>query len=325
MNYSAENPLFFVFTCVKDGRNYIEKLFNSLINQTKINFVHYIYEDGSTEPLNEIIDNYREQVSKLKHPYKVIYEQNGVNIGLNKATQHCISKCTCPYFIWIDCDNFIDSHFFEEMEKLYLKNKNSLLLRSVLYKAEDPSHEYFCNCGSIKESKSKFQLGLFIRRRYYYSFFAVNYKLYLSANPSNFLLPDRNFYNDEQLLIICLLNCKSAPLTRLAKGYFLTRDGQESKQFELSLNEIQAFQLKLCSKINSEFETRLNVIYLIRDLYNNLNNAYRTNFKESRTIIKKIKALSLENNIPLKYYYKPCLLRYRLKMFYWRLRSIKNS
>lgn len=321
MNFNEDKPLFFVFTCVKNGRSYIQKLFDSLLHQTKVNFVHFIYEDGSSNPLEEMINDYKKQVAQLEKPYKVIYEFNPINIGLNRSTQYCISKCSCPYFIWIDCDNFVDYSFFEEMEKLYKSNKNSLLLRSILYNADNQEKEFYCNCGTIDEAKTKYQLGLFIRRRYYYSFFAVNYKLYSTINPNNFMLHERSFYNDEQLLIVCLLNCDYAPLSKKAKGYFLTRDGQESKQYELSLKEIRNYQLELCRNINEQLESKLKAMYLIKDLYDDLRNNYKTNYELSCDLLKKIKKSSKEHNISLKHFYDSSLLKFKLKMYYWRFKK----
>ena len=111
-------PLFFLFTCVKDGREYIDKLFESLLMQTKKNFIHYIYEDGSDNPLDEIVENYIKRVNQLDEPYRVVYEKCNKNIGLNKATEHCLKKCYLNYFIWMNCDDWLDVNFFKNAEIL---------------------------------------------------------------------------------------------------------------------------------------------------------------------------------------------------------------
>ena len=314
---NIRKPLFFVFTCIKDGNQFISKLFDSMLKQTTVNFVHYIYEDGSSIPLGSIVEEYRDKASKLSNPFEVIYECNQKNIGLNKSTQHCISKCNCPYFIWIDCDNYIDHSFFEEMEKLYKKSKNPLLLRSVIYNVNSPNIIRTSNCGTIKEAKSKFQIGLFLRRKYYYSFFAVNFEKYKIINPKNIMVDNRSFYNDEQILILCLLNCEKAPLSLSAKGFFLTREGQESSVSNLSLAEIQEEQLKLCHLVNSDFEKHLSAMYEIKYLYDEFFKIYKRETKKSLIIIKSIKKISRKNNIMLKNYYDHCLLKQKLRVYYW--------
>lgn len=313
-------PIFFLFTCIRDGNNYVDKLFNSLLNQTKINFVHYIYEDGSTMPLGNKISEYKKRVEKLPTPYKVIYEYNPKNIGLNMATQHCISKCECPYFIWIDCDNWVDNRFFEELENIYNKNKNATILRTVLYDSSSISSKKF-NCGSIEEAKKKKQLGLFIRRRYYYSFFAVNYKKYLKINPKNIMLNTRSFYNDEQILLLCLLGLNKTAFSDKAIGYFTTREDQESVQYKVSLTELKEYQLQLLENVDLLLKTKLEIIYQIKDLYEELNNLYTNNAKESLSILKKIKKLSKDHKINLNMFYDSSLLKYKLRIYYWKFKG----
>ena len=310
-------PLFFVFTCIKDGSEYIGRLFDCMLSQTKVNFVHYIYEDGSTKPLGKLIDQYKEDVSKLPKPYEVVYEYNLTNIGLNKSTQHCINKCNCPYFIWIDCDNYVDSSFFEELEKLYRRNKNSLLLRSIIYNSDNKNEISKCNCGTLKEAKTKYQIGLFLRRKFYYSFFAVNYEKYKAINPNNVMLDIRSFYNDEQVLILCLLNCSYAPISTSAKGYFTTRDGQESSTFSPSIDDIRTNQLKLCQLISNKLTNRLSAFYSIKDLYDELFINYKYNYKKSLDIINKIKKVSKENQVSLKNYYDYNLVKHRMRVYYY--------
>ena len=319
-NKIKNKPLFFLFTCIKDGRLFIDKLFDSLIHQTKINFIHYIYEDGSSEPLKELIDEYKFKVSQLDTPYEVIYEYNPVNIGLTKSTQHCISKCKCSYFIWIDCDNYVEYTFFEELEKLYKRNKKSLLLRTTLYDSKYMKL-YYCNCGLIDEAKTKYQLGLFIRRRYYYSFFAVNYEKYKMLNPSNIFLNEKGFYNDEQVLTLCLLESGYAPLSRTAKGYFLTHDNQESSQVNLPLDTFKDCQINLCYSIGKNLGDKMSAVYETKELYDELFEKYKKDVIRSKEIIKRIKLLSRKYSISLKNYYNYSLIKITLKMNYWRIKN----
>lgn len=316
----STKPLFFVFTCVKDGRDFVDKLFDSLLMQTKINFIHFVFEDGSSFPLAEKIEEYRNKINQLRTPYQLVYECNPTNIGLNRATQYCISRCICPFFIWIDCDNYVDINFFNELEKTYNKNRNALLLRTILYDADTLTNKYF-NCGSINDALSRYQLGLLIRRKYYYSFFAVNYAKYCLINPNNVFLPDRCFYNDEQVLLLCLLNCAKTPFSTKSIGYFLDRKNQESNQFEMSMEEIRKHQIKLCSLVSDALSQKIKSIYLIKDLYFELSISYKSNFKESIKLINQIKDISKKNHIQLKNYSNSSLMKYRIKAFLWRIKQ----
>ena len=313
-------PLFFLFTCVKDGRDYIPRLFDSLIHQNNVNFVHYIYEDGSSEPLGRLVEDYKDKVSRLPKPYEIIYEYHSENIGLTKSTQHCISKCFCPFFIWIDCDNYVDPFFFDELEKLYKKNKNSLLLRTTLYNSSD-SKLYYCNAGTIDEANSKYQFGLLLRRRFYYSFFAVNYQKYRNINLNNIMLDRQGFYNDEQVLCLCLLESGYAPLSKTAKGYFLVHEQQESSRFNLPFSDLKKYQIELCKNVNIDLWQKVTTFYTIKELYEQLFVNYKSNFAMSIEIINNIKKISRSSKISLKNYRNYSLIKIFIKTYFWRFKN----
>ena len=314
----SNKPIFFLFTCIKDGNEYVDRLFSSLLSQTKVNFVHFIYEDGSTTPLGNKIIEYRNKAKNLPTPFEVIYEYNPINIGLNMSTQYCISKSNCPFFIWIDCDNWVDEHFFEELERTYKKHKNSIILRTTLFGSNNEPRKF--NCGSIKEARQKNQLGLFIRKRYYYSFFAVNTKHYFSVNPKSTMLDIRKFYNDDQVLLLCLLYMDNAVISEKAKGYFITRNDQESSQGDLSSDKLKECQLKLCESVKENLKNKLEGIYKIKDLYEKLSLTISQDSKESLKTIKEIKKISNLNKINLNMFYDSNLLKYKLKVYYWKLK-----
>lgn len=319
MKIRTNKPLFFVFTCVKDGEKYIPKLFESMLSQTKINFVHYIYEDGSEKPLGKLMEEYKKRVSELDQPYKVIYEYNPINIGLNKSTQHCISKCTCPYFIWIDCDNYIDASFFEEMERLYRRNKKAIMLRSFLLGKKEGQDELSYDKSKFATAKNKYQLGIYIRERYFYSFFAVNYQKYKTINPNNVFVSNREFYNDEQVISLCLLVQSYAPITKKAIGYFTTHDGQESSLYKINNHQRKEFHLSLCGLIDNNLKEKIEAAYHIKDLYTKLDFTSHNNLADSLKTIKQIRFLSKTFNISLKNYYNNNLLKYYLKSYYHHL------
>ena len=318
MNKKPNKPIFFLCTCIKDGNKYVDRLFNSLLRQTRVNFVHFIYEDGSTSPLGNKIIEYRSKAKKLPNPFEVIYEYNPINIGLNKSTQYCISKSNCPYFIWIDCDNWVDEHFFEELEKTYNRHKNSIILRTALFDSNNMSRTF--NCGSIDETRKRHQLGLFIRKRYYYSFFAVNTKHFFSVNPKSTMLDIRRFYNDDQVLLLCLLYMDNAVISLKAKGYFITRNDQESSHGDLSFKELKECQLKLCESVDIKLRNKLDAIYKIKDFYDKLQITISHDSKQSLGLIKEIKKISKLNKVNLNMFYDNNLLKYKLRVYYWKFK-----
>ena len=229
-----QKPIFFLFTCVKNGRAYINKLFDSILNQTKVNFLHFIYDDGSDDPISDLVDEYRIKASKLAHPFEVVYERNNINIGLNMATKHCIDKCSLPYFIWIDCDNWVDKNFFKNLERTARNNPDAIVLRSRKIIFEE-------NC-TYKEKVNRWVLNKDQTIPYFYDFyaysaFAVKKDQYSIINPNNVLLNIRDFFADEQVILSCVCSGLSFAYTKKAKFYFYLRKNSESKEYKMPINK----------------------------------------------------------------------------------------
>lgn len=306
-------PLFFLFTCVKDGRDYIEKLFDSLINQTRKNFKHYIYEDGSTEPLTNIIDEYIYKVSKLDNGYDVIYEKNVENIGLNYSTKHCIEKCDAPYFIWIDCDNWVDNHFFEELEKTVRKNKNAIVIRTELYDS-DVNHISKYNKSILKGRKKTYQLNNFLYDNYYFSFFAVNFKSYVKINKNVFFVNKRWFFNDRQVLFSCLMSLGRCAFSAKSIGYFMVKKDSESSCYETHNIEDRFNGYKLIyENITINYNFDISCFLSARLLMNEILAIKTSDNKKARLLFKKRIKILKNGNLPKSLWYK------KGNSIYWRI------
>lgn len=243
-------PIFFLFTCVKDGRQYIEKLFDSLIKQTSTCFVHYIYEDGSVDPIEDLVNEYRKKVSKIKNPYKIIYEKQDKNIGLNLATKHCIENCYLPFFIWAGCDDWFDKNFFYEFKKTYIKNRKSIVIRSNVIWAwiTDNGIDYRKKIGNYNDYHSKNQLYNIARVNYKTSAFAVNIETYKKINPNIYFDDNKYFFIDDQIMALCSFE-PTFVYSKKAVFYGTGRTGSYSKTFVPSKNDIKQFYQNLFSKL----------------------------------------------------------------------------
>ena len=270
-NFKSDNILFFLFTCVKDGRQFIEKLFDSLICQTKKNFVHYIYEDGSSDDVSDLVDKYKKNVSMLEKPYEIIYENNKVNIGLNMSTMHCIEKCNKKYFIWIDCDNWVDKDFFMNLEKTARKHPDAIMIKSTLFTVLE-NGDVFTDINTYRkrrENNKKNQIKNFFMNCYPFgfSFFAIK-KAYL---PDNFsMLNERHFSNDHQ--VICQVLFEEHPIVWSKKsiGYFLSRsnsEGHTNLRVTKGTDLNRQWYLELLAKTSNDSIDLLHNIYRSLDLY----------------------------------------------------------
>ena len=257
------DKIFFVFTCVKDGRNYINRLFESLLQQTKKNFIHYIYEDGSNDPLNEMVDDYIQKVNLLASPYTVIYENCKSNIGLNKATEHCLKKCNLKYYMWINCDDWLDSDFFEEAGKFVKKHPNYAIYRSKMVFHKGVTETVVPNTKKeIKMFKRKHQLYPYLSNLYKFNHFIGNFKLLQEVNPNLFLIDCKTFFSDAQVCLPFIFEKYKFGYISKTKSHYLYRENSE-------FNSNSALN-------NTNFEPYLD--YSFTNYYS----IYQTSFKYSR-------------------------------------------
>lgn len=292
---------FFLFTCVRDGRQYIERLFESLLNQTSTNFIHFIYDNGSSDPIDDLILKYKEKVAKLKKPYEVRYEKTSESVGLNMATKYCIDKCDKPYFIWIDCDNWIHKDFFRNLKKEIDKHPDRILYRTYLIKVDESgvTSSNFKERKLSLKNKNNAAFTFFTRKnRYYYSFFAINTKKYLELSHNN-IINIRDYYNDEQVLTYCYLSNDKFSFVKKSVGYYLARENSEAHLImpKQSNSNIFAFdeRIKIAESISKSSLNYYLTIKKLFDEYNLMSSAYEANdiinsrkhFRELRNTTKK--------------------------------------
>ena len=310
-------PLFFVFTCVKDGRKYISPLLKSMINQTSKNFIHYIYEDGSKEPLNEIIDEYKKHVSSLEKKYEIIYEKNPINMGLNMSTKHCIDMCNSPYFIWIDCDNWISNNFFEELEKTIKKNKKSIYIGTDRIDVDEKGNarRYLSSRRGVRLISKRKQDVNFLCYGYKYSFFAINKKYYDEINPEHFFVNDRFFFNDNQIITCCIISKYNFAFCKAATSYYLFRENSEGNACKDYIKDAQNLYFgvkKISRKFKWKYDEYLDILehmhineLIAKHHFSDLQ------FNESYFCFKQ--------NIKMAY---KCKLPYRYKRYYFVYSSV---
>ncbi len=124
-----EEPLVSVFTCVYNRADRIHRVFNSMKAQTYCKIEHVIVDDGSTDGVGELLEQYRKEAP---FPVKIIRKENG---GKHTATNVAWDNCTGDYIAQLDSD---DEFFPDTIEYLVGMTKE--------VPAEDLS-EYWCFLG----------------------------------------------------------------------------------------------------------------------------------------------------------------------------------
>ncbi len=101
-------PKVSIIVPVYNTEKYLKKCLDSLLNQTLEDIEIIIVNDGSTDNSQEVIDEYTKKDTRVKSYVK----QNG---GQGSARNLGLEKATGEYIGYIDSDDFIDIHMYEDM------------------------------------------------------------------------------------------------------------------------------------------------------------------------------------------------------------------
>lgn len=135
-----------VIVPVYNTGKYIEKCLDSLINQSINNEVEIIIiNDGSTDNSAQIIQNYIKKHEKSK----LIKFYTKENEGVAKTRNLGIQKATAPYILFVDSDDYIDTHLMEILNPYMEKNLDLVKFKlqrvdetgKILEKVEGPTFE----------------------------------------------------------------------------------------------------------------------------------------------------------------------------------------
>jgi len=323
-----QNIKFFIFTCVYNGKKYINRLLDSMLKQDSNNFIHYIYDDGSTDDIGDIINEYKEKASKLDKPFKVIYERNSKNIGNLASTQHCLDKVLefkdCNYFGWINADDWLKDRGIKTLTKCILKKQK----RYDVFFYQQNLYTFVNNrLNIIKRKKTKRNL---MRSGNLLPYFVQNAICADSFLAKSEILKDNsiklidgvnkyNFYNDLQFILICsFLGYKSI---YLKKYLYCTLIREDSISYNQSFDAWNDKSLELMQKSISKYSYNFNLKEYSSNIniYGNIIHNPSINRKKVFELIKSYRLYkTLNKDINCKILYKIRILIFLLfpKLFY---------
>jgi glycosyltransferase involved in cell wall biosynthesis len=197
---------FFVVTTLYKSNGTIQKTFDSMLAQTFSHIVHYIYDDGSPENPDAIVDSYIKAVKERKQPYTVIYEKGFKNLGVDFAHQHGFQKMTGTHFMWLDSGDYLDPRYFEIVERAirshpectwFHTNVSFYSPKKGVFLKNKGKQYHLCNL----RRKDQRPFGL-SGRDFFYHHHVVSVSAYRSINPQMIFLDGHLFgglYYDGQI------------------------------------------------------------------------------------------------------------------------------
>lgn len=116
---------------IYNAEKYLNKCIKSLINQTKEELEFILVNDGSTDSSEEIIKTYKDK--------RIKYFKNK-NQGIGKTRNFGIEKATGKYIMFLDSDDYLNTHACEELFNKAEKEKLDLVINNF-YRVEEESEK----------------------------------------------------------------------------------------------------------------------------------------------------------------------------------------
>lgn len=95
---------------VYNNENYLERCFNSIINQNINDLEIIVVNDGSTDDSDKIIQKYEKNHKEIKY-----YQKE--NTGVADSRNYGIEKATGKYIMFLDADDYLDSALYKKIKK----------------------------------------------------------------------------------------------------------------------------------------------------------------------------------------------------------------
>lgn len=100
----SSNPLISVLTPGWNGKEFVHRLLDSLLEQTYDNFEYIYVDDGSTDGTKDIVLSYENKFLNKGISFKYIYKENG---GLCSAIQEGLKHVKGKYLCWPEYDDIL--------------------------------------------------------------------------------------------------------------------------------------------------------------------------------------------------------------------------
>ena len=117
---SSQKIKFTIGIPVYNHSDYLKQCIDSCINQTYKNFEIIITDDKSPE--KEVLPILKMYESKYKNTIKCIFHEK--NQGITETINEQILNSNSDYYVFLDCDDFLENNALYEAYKIIVNNKN---------------------------------------------------------------------------------------------------------------------------------------------------------------------------------------------------------
>lgn len=109
-----------------NGENFVQKLFDSFLEQTYSKIHLILVDDGSTDNTREVVLPYVERFKKVGIELEYIWQENrGVSVAINTA----LKRVKGEFCMWIDSDDFVTPDHVERKVNALVGNPKAAIVR----------------------------------------------------------------------------------------------------------------------------------------------------------------------------------------------------
>ena len=202
------NPLVSIVTPCYNGEKYLERYFESLLQQTYTNCQLIFMDDGSTDDTRDIVTAYKEKLANKGISVEYYYNMNrGQAYAVGEGLKHIKGE----YYIWPDADDILTPDSIQKKVEFLQTHLEYAMVRSDCKVVWEDDLETTVELSAWKNN-NRFQEDLFenclLMNQFYFQpgCYMVRTSALLDVNPNKYIFESRAGQNIQMLLPVLYNN-----------------------------------------------------------------------------------------------------------------------
>lgn len=250
-----EKGLVSIITPCYNGEKYLDRYFQSLLNQTYKKLEIIFINDGSTDNTENIVKRYENKLLKNGYYFKYIYQENK---GQATAINRGLSIFTGEFLTWPDADDTLEPNSIKKRVDFFYDHPQYDIVRNSSKEIDEKTG----NIRRIFKLNSKDNEYIFedliFGKRIFYSpvSYMIRSKKFLQVNPNRKIYETRAGQNWQMLLPIAK-ESKCGKILEVLSNYYV-RENSHSRE------KVNGFEAEI-KKIDSHIDILYNVLSEINE------------------------------------------------------------
>lgn len=214
---------------IYNGELYLERCLSSIFKQTYKNIKVICINDGSTDSSLSILNSFKDKIVIINQ------ENKGVSSARNLGLDYIFKNFKDCYISFIDCDDYVDSNYFEMLVKMLEDNSSDIVCTSFLYQYNNKSKKF----NQISDDKifSSFEANKILLKDETVQSHS-HCKLFVSKVWDNVRFPENISWMEDQATIFKTFNLADKIFISNYAGYHYWQEGQSACRSSISNKKV---------------------------------------------------------------------------------------